>query len=804
MQREVVMSHRTAPTATLAGLLSLILVLPAHAQSSLCGEWEVVSTPIPVVDPDLGSSQFRDVVAISPDDVWAVGEVHPGPPNWETHTLAMHFDGTEWTIVPTPNPSTSINSLEAVAAVSGDDVWAAGLKQIFTPFAELRPLILHWDGSTWEEVVDPVLDVWGAVIWGVEIGAPDDIWFGADGPNTFHWDGSNFEYHPLPTFDTGNCSGTSGCGHAAVDIAVVAPDDAWAVGGAGDGDYSYVSQIWHWDGVEWTHTPGPSIPFWQRLNGVVAVASDDVWAVGDLVAEDPDDTGMLIIHWDGTGWTRVDTPLYMQPSGDLQDIIALAPDDIWAAGIYTEIPLPAPGLPLTMHYDGMDWRQVMPDANGPEGAWLRGITASNSCDLWSVGSSMGAPIAQRLTPGFPAEVRVSPPTLDFTLVPGAQATSPLRIENLSDPVFGPDLTWSITSTVPPTSTEYIAIDSDEVGGPTFEWRDITTIGTPITLFNDWKVDVLLPSPFWFYGEPKQEMMISSNGYLTFGGYGYAQFNHPFPTSTVPNDMIAPFWDDLYPQHPINPGTVHYYHDEVANEFIVQYTNVPRVDGESSLTFEVILRPFGEILFQYLSMSGVLNSATIGIENGAGTQGVQLAYNEPYVHDGLAVLFPALGTGWVSFSPESGSLPPVSDTTVDVTVDATGLTVGTYDGTLIVWSNDPDEHATPIPITLNVTDAVGVPEQAPSAFLLGPARPSPFKASTQLSFTIEQAAKTRLDVFDVTGRAVVTLVDTELPVGRHTCTWDGTDSRGRSAAAGVYFVRLTSGTRTDQRRLIRLR
>ena len=657
------MSLGTIASAMMAGLLSALVVSPAHAQSSICGEWEVMSTPIPPVG-SMGSSQFRDVVAISPDDVWAVGEIHVGAPSWETHSLAMHFDGTEWTIVPTPNPSTSINALETVAAVSTDDVWAAGVKEIFNPFRELRPFIIHWDGSTWEEVVDSELDVWGAPIWGIEVGGPNDIWFGADGPNTFHWDGSSFEHRPVPTFDTGNCSGTSGCGHAVEDLAVVAPDDVWAVGGAGDGDYSYVSQIWHWDGTEWAHTPGPSISYWQRLNGVVALAPDDVWAVGDLDPADPTDNGMLIIHWNGAEWTRVDTPLYMQPSGDLQDIFAIAPDDIWASGIYTETPLPAVGLPLTMHYDGTDWRQVMPDPDGPAGAWLRGISAGASCDLWSVGSSLEKPFVQRLTPGFPAEVQVSPPAVEMTVAPGGTVTSPLLIENLSDPTSGPILDWSLTKVIPPPVSAYTAITSDEVGGPTFEWNDISAIGTPMTLFNDWYQGVDLPFTIWFYGEAKTQMMISSNGYLTFGGYGYAHLNHPFPDATVPNDMIAVFWDDLYPQHPINPGTAHYYHDTLANEFVVQYTNVPRVDGASSLSFQVILRPSGEILFQYQSMEGELTSATIGIENATGTAGLQLAYNEPFVHDGLAVLFPALGTDWLSFTPESGALSPSSSETVE--------------------------------------------------------------------------------------------------------------------------------------------
>jgi len=389
-------SFRTTAALTLAAILTSG-VAAKSAPAAVCGEWNVGSTPeVPV--GDFGSVQFRDVAAIAPDDVWTVGYIKAGSPTWATLTLAEHWDGTEWTVIPTPNPSATINDLMAVAARATDDVWAVGTKEVGTPFRTLRPLVIHWDGSSWQEITDSALERDNSTFDGIEIVSENEIWFGGDGIRAARWNGSTFVITSMPVFETGSCSGTYGCGHSTEDFAAIASDDVWAVGGAGDGDYSYVSQIFHWDGSAWAHVPGPSISYDQRLYGVAALATDDVWAVGDITAADPTDPGLLIVHWDGSGWTRVATPLFTHVRGALHDIVALAPNDIWAAGIYTETPPPALPKPLTMHFDGTDWVEVTPDPLGPDSAWLRGISAAGPCDLWAVGSTYGPPHVQHLLP----------------------------------------------------------------------------------------------------------------------------------------------------------------------------------------------------------------------------------------------------------------------------------------------------------------------------------------------------------------------------------------------------------------------
>lgn len=84
------------------------------------------------------------------------------------------------------------------------------------------------------------------------------------------------------------------------------------------------------------------------------------------------------------------------------------------------------------------------------------------------------------------------------------------------------------------------------------------------------------------------------------------------------------------------------------------------------------------------------------------------------------------------------------------------------------------------------------------------RPNPFRSSTQLGFSIPEAARVRLTVFDVAGRAVRTLADGAMSAGRHEVAWDGTDDDHRVLSNGVYFYALELPGQSVQRRTILLR
>ena len=105
--------------------------------------WSIVSSPaFTSVSISNGA-----ISAVSATDVWAIGFLATSSTTSEN--VSLHWNGTSWTVVPSPNPNPQGNNgLGAVAAVSSADVWAVG-EQLQGPFTE------HWDGTSWSIVATP-------------------------------------------------------------------------------------------------------------------------------------------------------------------------------------------------------------------------------------------------------------------------------------------------------------------------------------------------------------------------------------------------------------------------------------------------------------------------------------------------------------------------------------------------------------------------------------------------------------------------------------------------------------------------
>ena len=253
---------------------------------------------------------------------------------------------------------------------------------------------------------------------------------------------------------------------------------------------------------------------------------------------------------------------------------------------------------------------------------------------------------------------------------------------------------------------YRWVDSDQPGGPVFDWVDISTIGTDLGLNGD--DQNLGPFPigfdFSFYGTTFNSFRACSNGFLSFTSTATSLSNSALPATGAPLNLLAPFWDDFDLR---TAGHVYYYNDGA--RAIIEYKDVPHYTstGPGTYTFEVILYPSGKVVYQYLSVTGVLNSCTIGIQNATGTDGLQVVYNADYVHDGLVVQFLALPE-WLTSTPNSGTVPAGGYLEMSVGFDATELLGGDYAGALQIASNDPEHSVVALPCSLHVT---GVPRIA---------------------------------------------------------------------------------------------
>jgi hypothetical protein len=95
-----------------------------------------------------------------------------------------------------------------------------------------------------------------------------------------------------------------------------------------------------------------------------------------------------------------------------------------------------------------------------------------------------------------------------------------------------------------------------------------------------------------------------------------------------------------------------------------------------------------------------------------------------------------------------------------------------------------------------------PSNRPLVFDLKQNYPNPFNATTQIQFALPQAANVKLEIFNVLGQKVRTLVDEELQAGYKQVAWDGTDEVGKSVATGIYFYRLRAeGLFTEMKKML---
>ena len=116
--------------------------------------WRQVPSPNALSGNSNDQNWLTSVSAVTANDVWAVGRDgnHDGGPL--DQTLVEHWDGARWSIVPSPSPggSSQDNDLWGVTAVATGDVWAVGGVGAFLNPDFSSPLALHWDGSSWTQV----------------------------------------------------------------------------------------------------------------------------------------------------------------------------------------------------------------------------------------------------------------------------------------------------------------------------------------------------------------------------------------------------------------------------------------------------------------------------------------------------------------------------------------------------------------------------------------------------------------------------------------------------------------------------
>ena len=229
---------------------------------------------------------LNDVAGETTNDVWAVGAQSVSGVD---QTLIEHWNGTSWSIPPSPNVGTGNNALYGVTARAANDAWAVGIYRA-TASAPRKTLIEHWDGTSWSVVPSPNFYdnpgfPSGDTLLSVAAGSATDAWavgyaLGSNGGDfgiTLHLIGSTWVEVPM--------NEPSLYSEIVGDVVTMGPTDYWAVGAYTPGaeapgpDQPFAN---HFDGSAWTLSIGSpaSGSVGDDFFSVSEPIAGDVWAVG--------------------------------------------------------------------------------------------------------------------------------------------------------------------------------------------------------------------------------------------------------------------------------------------------------------------------------------------------------------------------------------------------------------------------------------------------------------------------------------------------------------------------------------------
>ena len=291
--------------------------------ASAAGVWTAVSVPSTGNNVVLLGASAR-----TNSDAWAVGQQFVAAGQPQAPAVAYHWNGTSWSLTPTPNLG-EYGALSSVSASSATDAWAVGFTVVGRRVH--GTLIEHWNGSAWS------------------VNSLDAI--------------------------TGYAAGLTGV----VDLS---PTNAWAVGHGGSGGL-----VEHWNGTAWSTVTLPDPAFTPSSgNAISADSATDVWVVGSTISAAQSSVPEAL-HYDGTSWKVVAVPQPSQATGTLGAVTAISPANAWAVGEDIGAGSAIGGSTLIEHWNGSTWSVV---ASPTPGAYpsLVGVAARSASDVYAVGTNL--------------------------------------------------------------------------------------------------------------------------------------------------------------------------------------------------------------------------------------------------------------------------------------------------------------------------------------------------------------------------------------------------------------------------------
>ncbi|MGH2516840.1 MAG: hypothetical protein ACRDHP_14395, partial [Ktedonobacterales bacterium] len=310
-----------------------------------------------------GFNFLDGVAAVAANDVWAVGSY--STVSLGSVTLIEQWNGTQWNVVASPNVAGTTDSLNAVTALSATNVWAVGAYT--TASNATDTLIEHWDGTSWTIIPSPNASTASAatnILFQLAGVSANDLWAVGQYETSFtgpfltlaeHLNGTAWSIVATPNVATQNSTLSS--------VAGMASNDIWAVGDSYPTNSSATATlIEHWNGAAWSVVSSPNPSTASSLFWVSAIAANDVVAVGISTAD------TLIERWTGSAWSVVPSPDAGTTRNLLIALTVISPTDLWAVGDDQSGSNPAQTLAL--HYPSLA-RGAPGGARAPSAAGAR-------------------------------------------------------------------------------------------------------------------------------------------------------------------------------------------------------------------------------------------------------------------------------------------------------------------------------------------------------------------------------------------------------------------------------------------------
>ena len=249
---------------------------------------------------------------------------------------------------------------------------------------------------------------------------------------------------------------------------------------------------------------------------------------------------------------------------------------------------------------------------------------------------------------------------------------------------------------------------------------------------------------------------------------FTAYNSGNTTYSVVSRSLAGYkvyCDDAFVGQVDSPTTLTYHHDGVGagthEYFVVSYYTLPEGESVASNVAEVNV-----VLPSPTNLNGNVSGSNVVINWSAPSRGLE---NYTIYRNGGEIAAGVVNAFYVDMNVENG--------TYIYTVAAV------YTGG---YSSEPSEG-------FEVTVGVAADDPTiPDVTVLNGNYPNPFSGSTAISFSLKETGNVSIDIYNMKGQLVKTLVDNELAANNHSITWNGRDNNNNEVSSGMYFYKMSVG------------